>query len=44
MGFGTIAGTTRVTEWDAPVTRAEAGGGYLVTATCSQVLGPVEPA
>jgi len=31
MGFSTIAGTTRVTSWDAPVTRAEAGGGYLVT-------------
>jgi hypothetical protein len=28
LGFSTIKGTTRTTEWDAPVTRYEIGGGY----------------
>lgn len=30
LGFSTIAGTTRTTEWEAPVTRVELGGGYLL--------------
>ncbi|MGH9350367.1 MAG: hypothetical protein ACRD26_24215 [Vicinamibacterales bacterium] len=30
LGFNRIAGTDRVTEWDAPVTRVEAGGGYYL--------------
>jgi hypothetical protein len=30
LGFSTISGTTRTAEWDAPVTRVEVGGGYLL--------------
>ncbi len=30
LGFSTIRGTARTTTWEAPVTRWEAGGGYLV--------------
>src|SRR5262245_8060387 len=30
LGFSTISGTTRTTGWDAPVTRVEVGGGYLL--------------
>jgi len=30
LGFSTITGTTRTTEWEAPVTRVEVGGGYLL--------------
>jgi hypothetical protein len=30
LGFSTIAGTTRTIAWDAPVTRVEVGGGYLL--------------
>ena len=30
LGFSEIAGTLRTTGWDAPVTRAEVGGGYLL--------------
>ena len=28
LDFSTIKGTTRTDEWDAPVRRIEAGGGY----------------
>jgi hypothetical protein len=31
LGFSTVAGTLRSETWDAPVTRVEVGGGYLVT-------------
>ena len=30
LGFSTIAGSSRVTEWEAPVTRVEVGGGYSI--------------
>jgi hypothetical protein len=30
LGFATITGDTRIATWDAPVTRVELGGGYLV--------------
>jgi hypothetical protein len=30
LGFSRIAATTRVDEWDAPVTRVEIGGGYYL--------------
>jgi hypothetical protein len=30
LGFTTITGVTRTATWDAPVTRVELGGGYLV--------------
>lgn len=30
LAFNRIAGTTRIAEWDAPVSRVEAGGGYYV--------------
>jgi hypothetical protein len=30
LGFNRIAGLQRVTEWDAPVTRVEVGGGYYL--------------
>jgi hypothetical protein len=30
LGFSSITGTTRTTEWEAPVTRVEVGGGYLL--------------
>jgi hypothetical protein len=30
LGFSTITGSTRTTNWDAPVTRWELGGGYAV--------------
>jgi hypothetical protein len=28
LGFSEVTGTSRTTEWDAPVTRVEVGGGY----------------
>ncbi len=30
LGFSQVTGTTRTTDWDAPVTRVEVGGGYLL--------------
>jgi hypothetical protein len=30
LGFNRIAGTARIAEWDAPVTRVEVGGGYYL--------------
>ena len=30
LGFSSIVGSTRTTEWEAPVTRVEVGGGYLL--------------
>jgi hypothetical protein len=30
LAFNRIAGTGRIEEWDAPVTRVEAGGGYYI--------------
>lgn len=30
LGFNEIAGATRTATWDAPVTRVELGGGYLI--------------
>jgi hypothetical protein len=30
LGFSRIAGSTRIDEWDAPVTRVEIGGGYYL--------------
>jgi hypothetical protein len=30
LGFSTIAGSDRTESWEAPLTRVEAGGGYLV--------------
>jgi hypothetical protein len=30
LGFSEITGTSRTTGWDAPVTRVEVGGGYLI--------------
>jgi hypothetical protein len=30
LGFNSVAGTTRTVAWDAPVTRVEVGGGYLL--------------
>lgn len=30
LGFSSITGTTRTADWDAPVTRIELGGGYLL--------------
>jgi hypothetical protein len=30
LAFSSITGTTRTTDWDAPVTRVEVGGGYLL--------------
>ena len=30
LGFSSITGTTRTATWDAPVTRIEVGGGYLL--------------
>jgi hypothetical protein len=30
LGFSTITGVTRAGTWDAPVTRVELGGGYLI--------------
>jgi hypothetical protein len=30
LGFSTVAGTARTDGWDAPVTRTEFGGGYLL--------------
>jgi hypothetical protein len=30
LGFNRIAGSTVVSEWDAPVTRVEVGGGYYI--------------
>jgi hypothetical protein len=30
LGFSAITGTTHADSWDAPVTRIEIGGGYLV--------------
>lgn len=30
LAFSRVAGTGRVEEWDAPVTRVEAGGGYYI--------------
>jgi hypothetical protein len=30
LGFNRIAGSTTVSEWDAPVTRVEVGGGYYI--------------
>lgn len=31
LGFSEITGTSRTTEWEAPVTRVEVGGGYALT-------------
>ena len=31
LGFSTVAGSLRSDTWEAPVTRVEVGGGYLVT-------------
>jgi hypothetical protein len=30
LGFSSLAGTTRTIDWEAPVTRIELGGGYLL--------------
>jgi hypothetical protein len=30
LGFSSITGTTRTADWDAPVTRIELGGGFLL--------------
>jgi hypothetical protein len=38
LSFSTVTGSTTTDSWDAPVTRAEAGGGYSVT---RNVLGKV---
>jgi hypothetical protein len=30
LGFSALAGTTRTADWEAPVTRIELGGGFLL--------------
>ena len=30
LGFSSVTGTTQTAEWDAPITRIEAGGGYSI--------------